>query len=65
MRTAFNGTTITYDDIGNPLSYNNGSAYTFTWDGRELASVVKGCVTTYYTYGADGLRTEKQYGSTG
>ena len=54
---------ITYDDIGNPLSYNNGSAYTFTWDGRELASVVKGGVTTSYTYGADGLRTQKQYGS--
>ena len=50
--------------IVNPLSYNNGSAYTFTWDGRELASVVKGGVTTSYTYGADGLRTEKQYGST-
>ena len=62
--TAFNGTTITYDNSGNPLSYNNGRAYTFTWDGRELASVVTGGVTTYYTYGADGLRTEKQYGST-
>ena len=62
--TAFNGTTITYDNSGNPLSYNNGSAYTFTWDGRELASVVKGGVTTSYTYGADGLRTQKQYGST-
>ena len=62
--TAFNGITITYDNIGNPLSYNNGSAYTFTWDGRELASVVKGGVTTSYTYGADGLRTQKQYGST-
>ena len=62
--TAFNGTTITYDNSGNPLSYNNGSAYTFTWDGRELASVVTGGVTTSYTYGADGLRTQKQYGST-
>ena len=26
--------------------------------------MIKGGVTTYYTYGADGLRTEKQYGST-
>ena len=60
--TAFNGTTITYDNSGNPLSYNNGSAYTFTWDGRELASVVTGGETTSYTYGADGLRTQKQYG---
>lgn len=63
-RTAFNGTTITYDNSGNPLSYNNGSAYTFTWDGRELESVVKGGVETRYTHGADGLRTQKQYGST-
>ena len=63
--TAFNGTTITYDAIGNPLSYNNGSAYTFTWkNGRELASVVKGGVTTTYKYDAGGQRVSKTYGST-
>ena len=63
--TSFNGANITYDAIGNPLSYNNGSAYTFTWqNGRELASVVKGGVTTTYKYGADGQRIEKKYGST-
>ena len=57
--------TITYDDAGNPLSYNNGSAYTLTWqNGRDLASVVKGGVTTTYKYGADGQRIEKKYGST-
>ena len=39
--TNYNGTTITYDVIGNPLSYYNGSSYTFTWqNGRELASTV-------------------------
>ena len=63
--TAFNGTTITYDAIGNPLSYNNGSAYTFTWkNGRELASVLKGGVTTTYKYDAGGQRVSKTYGST-
>ena len=63
--TSFNGASITYDAIGNPLSYNNGSAYTFTWqNGRDLASVVKGGVTTTYKYGADGQRIEKKYGST-
>ena len=63
--TSYNGTAITYDNIGNPLSYNNGSAYTFTWqNGRELAAVTKGGVTTSYQYGADGLRTQKTYGST-
>ncbi len=50
--------------MGNPLIYNNGLAYNFTWDGRELASVLRGGVTTSYTYGADGLRTQKQYGTT-
>ena len=32
-----------YDAIGNPLSYNNGSAYTFSWsNGRQLTSGTKG-----------------------
>ena len=61
--TAFNGTGITYDNIGNPLSYFNGSSYTFTWQkGRELASAQKNGVTTTYTYGADGLRISKSSG---
>ena len=62
--TAFNGVSITYDAIGNPLSYYNGSSYTFTWNGRELAKAVKGGVMTTYKYGADGLRTQKTVGST-
>jgi hypothetical protein len=62
--TKFNRQTITYDGIGNPLSYYNGSSYTFTWNGRELAVAEKGSVTTTYKYGADGLRTQKKVGST-
>jgi RHS repeat-associated protein len=62
--TAFNGQTITYDGIGNPLSYYNGSSYTFTWNGRELATAVKGSTSVSYKYGADGLRTQKTVGST-
>ena len=62
--TAFNGVSITYDGIGTPLSYYNGSSYTFTWRGRELATAEKGGVTTTYKYGADGLRTKKTVGST-
>ena len=42
----------------------NGSSYTFTWNGGELAKAVKGGVTTTYKYGEDGLRTEKKVGST-
>ena len=57
--TAFNGETITYDAIGNPLTYRNGMS--FTWqNGRQLASVTKnGTATATYTYNADGLRTSK------
>ena len=61
---AFNGQSITYDEIGNPLSYYNGSRYTFTWNGRELATAVKGSTSVSYKYGADGLRTQKEVGST-
>ena len=42
------------------VEYYNGSSYTFTWNGRELAKAVKGGVTTTYKYGADGLRTQKK-----
>ena len=62
--TAFNGHVIIYDEIGNPLTYYNGSDYTFAWNGRELAVAEKGSVTTTYKYGADGLRTQKKVGST-
>jgi len=62
--TKFNGQSITYDEIGNPLSYYNGSNYTFTWNGRELATAVKGSTSISYKYGADGLRTQKTVGNT-
>ena len=61
---AFNGVGFEYDEIGNPLSYYNGSRYTFTWDGRELATAVKGSTSISYKYGADGLRTQKTVGNT-
>ncbi len=51
------GATITYDEIGNPLTYNG---YTFTWQkGRQLASASGNGKTISYKYGADGLRTQK------
>ena len=62
--TSYNGSTITYDAIGNPLTYNNGSAYTFTWEGRQMQSATKGNTTWTYTYNADGLRTGKTNGTT-
>ena len=56
--TAYNGNTITYDQIGNPLSYRNGFA--FTWQkGRQLASASNGTTAVTYTYNNDGYRTSK------
>ena len=62
--TSYNGQTITYDAIGNPLTYNNGSAYAFTWEGRQMQSATKGNITWTYTYNADGLRIGKTNGTT-
>ena len=58
LLTAYKGTTISYDTIGNPLNYYNG--YTFTWaKGRQLASATNGTNNLSFTYNADGIRTSK------
>ena len=58
----YNGQAITYDSIGNPLTYRDGM--TFSWFGRQMESAnVNGTAITY-KYNADGLRTEKTVGST-
>ena len=65
LLTSYNGTSITYDAIGNPLSYYNGQSYTFTWEkGRQLASAVTGGKTVTFEYNADGIRTEKHVSGT-
>ncbi len=59
LLTAYNGNTITYDDIGNPLTYYNGTQFTWTM-GRRLESATRSDgITISYTYNADGLRTGK------
>ncbi len=60
--TSFRGTANTYDEIGNPLTYYNGSSYIFTWDGRQLASATYGYNFNYsytYKYNDEGLRISK------
>ena len=61
--TGYNGKgTFAYDANGNPLSYYNGSQYTFTWkDGRRLAtaSALGGYLSMSYSYNADGIRVSK------
>ncbi len=59
LLTEYLGRDITYDDIGNPLSYYNGFSYTFTWCGRELVGAVKDGKTYSFTYNDEGIRTSK------
>ena len=62
LLTGYDGKTISYDTIGNPLS---DGTWTYTWEhGRELASMSNGSTTWSMTYNADGLRTKRTNGST-
>ena len=55
--TAYGDTPITFDAIGNPLTYRG---YTLTWqNGRQLASMKYGAINIGFTYDVDGLRTSK------
>ena len=60
LLTSYNGHTITYDEIGNPLSYYNGWTYTLRWDaGRRLSRSSAGGIYVDYSYNKDGIRTKK------
>ena len=55
--TAYDGTAITYDEIGNPITIGDMS---LTWEGRQLKEFsVPALYTCQYTYNADGIRTSK------
>ena len=57
LLTAYNGETISYDGIGNPLSYRG---WTMSWQGgRQLSSMTKGSDTLSFAYNESGLRTSK------
>ena len=63
LLTAYNGNTISYDAIGNPTTWYDGT--TFTWaNGRRLASATNTDegLTASYTYDSDGLRLTKTVG---
>ena len=59
MLTSYYGNTITYDAIGNPLSW--GDYGELTWQGRRLESYTdsESEETFTYTYNFDGIRTSK------
>lgn len=59
--TKFNNESITYDEIGNPLTIGNK---TLTWtNGRTLNKYQDANVDICYTYNVDGIRTKKQVGN--
>ncbi len=56
--TSYNGQAITYDSIGNPLTYRDGM--TMTWqNGRQLASLKKGSNNISYSYDSNNIRISK------
>jgi len=60
LLTSYGGVTITYDAIGNPLSYYNGSLYAFEWEnGRQLAKATLANTEITFTYNSEGIRTSK------
>ena len=62
LLTSYNGQEISYDNIGNPLLYRegtNGKQIQFTWEGRELKTAVANDKNLSYTYNSDGIRTSK------
>ena len=57
LLTSYNGQSITYDAIGNPLSYRGAA---LTWKaGRQLAAWSKDGTNISYTYDDSGIRTKK------
>ena len=55
--TKFNGTAITYDQIGNPLS---DGTWSYTWAaGRQLQQIQKTGMTVQFQYNHVGLRMRK------
>lgn len=62
--TSFDGTSISYDSMGNPLNYavRNLDGETIegslTWNGRQLSSVVVDDYRYEYSYDHNGLRTK-------
>ena len=62
LMTVYNGTAISYDEIGNPL---NDGTWTYTWEhGRQLASMSKNGTTWNYEYDASGMRIRRTDGTT-
>ena len=61
--TSYDGQTITYDAIGNPLTYRDGM--TMTWkNGRQLSTLQKGNDSVNYEYDSESVRISKNVNGT-
>ena len=60
LLTNYNGTSISYDAIGNPSKWRNANQ--LSWQGRNLIALqhTDGSYSAY-AYNADGIRTQKGY----
>ena len=56
LLTSFNGQAVTYDEIGNPITFGSK---TFEWCGRQLERITDGDNTYVYSYNTDGDRVSK------
>ena len=57
LLTTYNGTPITYDTIGNPLS---DGTWNYSWTrGRRLTTMAKSGITCTFAYDANGMRTRR------
>ncbi len=60
--TSYNGKAITYDEIGNIVTYDGN---TYTWqNGRQLAGIRNSGSTITYKYNDNGIRTQKTINGT-
>ena len=59
LLTGYNGKTITYDGIGNPIQTTHGEKY--WWTGRQLDKMMTDVGRELaFKYSEDGIRTEKR-----
>ena len=58
LLTAYDGLEISYDGCGNPVSYYDGSTFTWT-QGRRLAGYANGDTDISYAYDMAGVRSSK------
>ena len=61
LLTDFNGTPITYDEIGNPLTMGSRE---LSWRGRQLTHLSDGDNEISYAYNGDGQRVSKTVNGT-